>query len=245
MNYKQARTSLRVAQFLNCGLTLSLNFSQSNFSKDISPLLQEAPCVQFRAEVLKVIKNKNEVLPYFHCLLLVVWLVLCSGWQFNYVYPSVNLCEFFITCRCSYTWHADWWVRDTKSITSVFISVTFAFNYFKTGCPQWCRSTSCPSPFRENPLSFRGKRKIQTGEIFLIFFQNTTLLILFPSHPPARVFFQQPDEEVDKCWAALLNLNKKLTECPADRQRLLEVRMDIAFESDSLILKYSMSGPPM
>ncbi|XP_056883933.1 zinc finger protein 271-like isoform X1 [Takifugu flavidus] len=42
---------------------------------------------------------------------------------------------------------------------------------------------------------------------------------------------EQPDEEVDKCWAALLNLNKKLTECPADRQRLLEEVFNYSFDS--------------
>lgn len=52
------------------------------------------------------------------------------------------------------------------------------------------------------------------------------------------MFFQQPDEEVDKCWAALMNLHNNLTEAPADRQRLLQVRVGIASESDGSILKY-------
>lgn len=37
------------------------------------------------------------------------------------------------------------------------------------------------------------------------------------------VFCQQPDEEVDEWCAALLTLTDKLTESPADRQRLLQV----------------------
>lgn len=50
------------------------------------------------------------------------------------------------------------------------------------------------------------------------------------------MFFQQPDEEVDKCWAALISLNNNLTEVPADRQLLLQVRVGIA--SESTILNY-------
>lgn len=36
-----------------------------------------------------------------------------------------------------------------------------------------------------------------------------------------------------------MNLHNNLTEAPADRQRLLQVRVGIASESDSSILKYS------
>lgn len=44
------------------------------------------------------------------------------------------------------------------------------------------------------------------------------------------MFFQHPDEEVDECWAALMNLGDKLMESPADRQRLLQVRVDFTPE---------------
>lgn len=60
----------------------------------------------------------------------------------------------------------------------------------------------------------------------------------------ACVFFQQPDEEVDKCWAALMSLNNNVTEVPADRQLLLQVRVGIASQT-TLFLTTCLSGPQM
>lgn len=43
----------------------------------------------------------------------------------------------------------------------------------------------------------------------------------------ASVLFQQPDEEVDERWVALLALSNKLAESPVDRHLLLQVSESI------------------
>ncbi|CAF95776.1 unnamed protein product, partial [Tetraodon nigroviridis] len=42
---------------------------------------------------------------------------------------------------------------------------------------------------------------------------------------------KQPDEELDRCWAALMTLNRNLTEGPADRRRLLQEVFNCSFDS--------------